>query len=116
MGHTLQLATQFCRTNGPLRWLPSRLVDHHLLRRPYQQQQQQQQQSTSTLLLQYRLLQHLLLSICHPKGSKIDRLAGVSHATAAVLIPGSTTVHTKVNVAATFGQKVAPVWANFTKF
>ena len=42
--------------------------------------------------------------------------AGVSHAAAAVLIPGSTTIHTKVNVAATFGQKMSPVWAYSTKF
>ena len=33
--------TFFCHTNGPLRWLPSRLMDHYfllLLRRPQQQQ------------------------------------------------------------------------------
>ena len=40
------LPTQFYSTNGPVRWLPSRLVNH----------QQQQQR----LLLQYPLLQHLL--------------------------------------------------------
>ena len=34
---------------------------------------------------------------------------------AAVLIPGSTSTHMKVNVAATFGQKMSPVWAYFTK-
>ena len=36
-------------------------------------------------------------------------------AAAAVLIPGSTSAHMKVNVAATFGQKISPVWAYFTK-
>ena len=31
MSHTYQLPAQFHHTNGPLRWLPSRLVDHYLL-------------------------------------------------------------------------------------
>ena len=33
---------------------------------------------------------------------------------AAVLIPGSTSTHTMLNVDATFGQKMSPVWAYFT--
>ena len=45
-----------------------------------------------------------------------DRLAGASHATAAVLTPGSTTTRTQVNIAANFGQEMSPVWANFAKF
>ena len=45
-----------------------------------------------------------------------DRLAGASHATAAVLTPGSTTTRMKVNVAATFGQNMSPVWANIRTF
>ena len=43
-------------------------------------------------------------------------MAGASHATAAVLTPGSATTRTKVNIAAALGQKVSPVWANFMKF
>ena len=43
------------------------------------------------------------------KDNASDLLAGASDATAAVLIPGSTTTHTKVNVAAIFGQKMSPV-------
>ena len=54
------------------------------------------------------------LSSKRSKDNASDRLAGASHATAAVHIPGSTTTHTKVNVAATFGQEMSPVWANFT--
>ena len=69
------------------------------------------------MLLQCLLLQHLL-SVCFPNGTKYasDLPAGGSHATAAVLSPGSTTTHTKVNVTATFGQKMSPVWAYFKKF
>ena len=37
------------------------------------------------------------------------------HTAAAALIPGSTTIHTKVNVAATFRQEVSPVWACLPK-
>ena len=46
-----------------------------------------------------------------------DILAAACYATAAaaVLIPGSISTHMKVNVAATFGQKMSPVWAYFTK-
>ena len=43
-------------------------------------------------------------------------LAGAFHAAAAVLMPGSTTTHTKVNVAVTLGQKMPPVCAYFPKF
>ena len=44
-------------------------------------------------------------------------LATASRATAAagVLIPGSTSTHMKVNAAATFGQKMSPIRAYFTK-
>ena len=117
-----------CHTNGPLRWLQSRLADHYhvllLLRRPQQQQQQQQHltsaaatRGTCSLLVQYRLLQHLQLSICHPKGTRgTPYLAGASLATAAVVTPGATTTRTKATVTATFSQKLSPVWANFTKF
>ena len=72
------------------------------------------------VLLQYTLLQYTLLQ--HPLSSKdnastrIDILVPASHATAAaVLIPVSTSTHMKVNVAATFGQKMSPVWAYFTR-
>ena len=98
-----------------------------LLRSP---QQQQQQQHLIACHWNTRYLQpaaaipaiantSILLSICHLKGatySASDRLTGASHATASVLTPVSTTTHTKVNVAATSGQKMSPVWANFTKF
>ena len=46
------------------------------------------------------------------KDNASDLLAG----SVAVFIPGSTTTHTKVNVAAAFGQKMSPAWAYFTKF
>ena len=39
---------------------------------------------------------------------EISRRGFPIHATAEVHIPGSTTTYTKVNVAATFGQKAAP--------
>ena len=45
------------------------------------------------------------------KSNASGLLAGASHATAAVLAPGSTTIHTKVAVAATLGHKMPP----FTK-
>ena len=109
----------------PHQRLPSRLVSPHVLlplRRPQQQQPQQRQ---------HLLLQHLQPASAIPAAatppaiglsseksndSASDRLAGAPPVTAAVLIPGSTTTHTKVNVAATFGQKMSPVWANFRKF
>ena len=66
-------------------------------------------------LLQYTLLQHPLSSKDNARTSS-DFLAAASHATtAAVLIPGSTSTHMKVNVAATFGQKMSPIWAYVTK-
>ena len=110
------LLTQSCSTNDSVGWLP---VGHHLLvllQRPQQHQQQQEH-----VLLQHpMLLQHTLLH--HPLSSKgnastsSDILAAGSHATAArVLIPGSTSTHMKVNVGATFGQKISPIWAYFTK-
>ena len=68
------------------------------------------------VLLQYTLLQHPLSSKDNASTSS-DILAAASHATAAarVLIPGSTLTHIKVNVAATFAQKMSPIWAYFTK-
>ena len=94
-------------------------MDHHPLVLLQQQQQQQQQQQHVLLqrpvLLQYTLLQHPLSSKGNASTSS-DILAAASHATApAVLIPSSTSTHMKVNVAATFGQKMSPVWAYFTK-
>ena len=66
-------------------------------------------------LLQYTLLQ-LALSRKNNASTTSDILAAGSHATAArVLIPGSTSTHMKVNVVATFGQKISPIWAYFTK-
>ena len=46
-----------------------------------------------------------------------DILAAACYATAAaaVLIPGSISTHMKVNVAATFGQKMSPIWAYVAK-
>ena len=71
------------------------------------------------------LLQHLVMLLYtllqYPPSSKdnantsSDTLEAASHATAAaVLNLGSTSTHLKVNVAATFGQKMSPVWAYFT--
>ena len=51
-----------------------------------------------------------------PVSTCSDILAAASPAIApAFLIPGSTSTHIKVNVAATFGQKMSSVWAYFTK-
>ena len=59
---------------------------------------------------------HAALSSKDNAGTSSDILAAASHATsAAVLIPGSTSTHMKVKVAASFGQKMSPVWAYFTK-
>ena len=67
------------------------------------------------VLLQYTLLQHPLSSKDNASTSSAI-LAAASHApAAAVLILGSTSTHVKVNVAATSGQKMSPVWAYFTK-
>ena len=66
-------------------------------------------------LLQYTLLQHPLSSKDNASTSS-DVLPAASHATAAsVLIPGSTSTSMKVNVAATFGEKMSPVWAYLSK-
>ena len=96
-------------------------MDHHLLvllQRPQQQQQQQQQHVLlqHPVLLQYTLLQYPLSSKDNSSTSS-DILEAASHATAAaaVLIPGWTSTHMKVNVVATLGQKMSPVWAYFTK-
>ena len=87
-----------------------------LLQRPQQQQQQQQHVLLQhPVLLQYTLLQHPLSSKDNASTSS-DILAAASRATAAVVpIPSSTSTHMKVNVAATFGHKMSPVWAYFTK-
>ena len=106
-------------------------MDHHLLVLLQRAQQQQQQQQHVLLqhpvllqytllqhpvLLQYKLLQHPLLSSKFNASTSSDILAPASHDTAAaVLIPGSTSTHMKVNVAATFGQKMSPISAYFTK-
>ena len=91
MSHTYQLPTQFCQVNGPLRWLPSRLVDHHLdqLLRPQQQRAAVAAAAAAMaaaataaaavaatsgncgLLPQYRVLKQLQLSISRPKGTYI---------------------------------------------
>ena len=100
------LLTQFCSTSDSVGWLS---VDHHLvvLLQRLQQQQQQQQQHV--------LLQHPLSSKDNASRSSFI-LAAASHATAAaVLIPVSTSTHMKVNVAATFSQKMSPIWAYFPK-
>ena len=74
------------------------------------------------VLLQHPVLQQYTLLLQNPLSSKDNAgtssniLAAASHATAAaVLIPVSTSTHMKVNVAATFGQKMSPVWAYFTR-
>ena len=71
--------------------------------------------ATPGVFLQYTLLKH-------PSSSKDDAstnsgmLAAAFHATAAaILIPGSTSTPMQVNDATTFGQKISPVWAFFTK-
>ena len=107
---TYTLLTQSCSTNDSVGWLP---VDHHLLvllQRPQQQQQQQQHVLPQhPVLLQYTLLQHPLSSKDNAR-TRSDILAAGSHATvAAPLIPGSTSTHMEVNVAATFGQKMSSV-------
>ena len=55
---------------------------------------------------------HLYLPSEESKGNTSGPLARASDATAATFAPGSTTMHTKVTVAARFGQKMPPV----TKF
>ena len=103
---THPLFAQFCYINDSVGWFP---VDHRLLV-PRQHPQQQQ-----PALLQYTLLQ-LALSRKSNASTTSDILAAGSHATAAAaLIPGSASTHMEVNVAATFGQKMSPVWAYFTK-
>ena len=67
------------------------------------------------VLLQYTLLQHPLSSKDNTSTSS-DILAAASQAkAAAVLIPGSTSTHMKVDVAANFGLKMSPVYTYFTK-
>ena len=51
----------------------------------------------------------LFLKAKHGLITSSDVLAAASKATAAVLLPGSTSTHMKVTVAATFGQKTPPV-------
>ena len=106
------LLAQFCSTNDSIGWLP---VGHHLfvlLRRPQQQQDQQQHVLLQhPVLLQYVLLQHPLSSKGNVSTSN-DILAAGSHATAAaVLIPGATSTHMKVDVPAPFDRNISPVWA-----
>ena len=67
------------------------------------------------VLLQYTLQQHPLSSKDNASTSS-DILAAASHArAAAVLIPGLTSTHIKVNAAATFGHQMSPVSVYFTK-
>ena len=67
------------------------------------------------VLLLYTLLQHPLSNNDNASTSR-NILAAVSHVTAAAVpIPGSASTHMKMNVAATFGQKISPVWACFMK-
>ena len=94
-------------------------MDHHLLvllqRTQKHQQQQQHVLLQHPVLLRFTLQQHPL-PIKDNASTCSDILAAAFRATAAaVLIPGSTLTHMKVNVAATFGQKMSPVWACFTK-
>ena len=91
-------------------------MGHNLLFGLQQQQEQQQHVLLQhPVLLQHTLLQHPL-SFNDNASTSSDILVAASHATvAAVLIPGSTSAHMKVNVAATFSQKMSPIWAYFTK-
>ena len=86
-----------------------------LLRRPQQQQQLLQHLQPAAAIPAAATPPAIDLPSERAKYSAGDRLAGACHATAAVLSPGSTTTRTKVNVAATFGQKMSPVWTNLTK-
>ena len=71
--------------------------------------------SAATAAHTYGLLQHPLSRKDNASTSS-DVLTAASRATAlTVLIPGSTSTHMKVKVAATFGRKISPVWAYFTK-
>ena len=110
------LLIQFCSTNDSVGWLP---VDHHLLvllQRPQQKQQQQQHVRAAATPGTAAIYAAATPSSKDNANTSSDILAEASHATAAaVLIPGSTSTHMKVNVAATFGQKMSPVWAYFTK-
>ena len=93
------LLIQSCFTSDSAGWLP----DHHLLVLLLQHRQQQQ----------HMLMQHHLSSKYDASISS-DILTAASNAPAtAVLIPGSTS--TQVNVAATFGQKISPIWVYSTK-
>ena len=68
------------------------------------------------VLLHYTLLHHPLSRKDNASIKCSDVLTAASHATiAAVVIPGSTSTHMKVNVDATFGQKMSPIWTYFTK-
>ena len=65
MSHTYQLPALFCHTNGQVRWLPSRLVDHsHLLLLLHREQQQQQQQHQQQHLISDLLLPHRVPAVC----------------------------------------------------
>ena len=83
-----------------------------LLQRPHQQQQHMLLQHL--VLVQHTLLQHPLSSKDNSSSSS-DIFAAASHTTsaAAVLSPGWTLTHMKVNVA-TSGQNMSLVWAYCT--
>ena len=89
-----------------------------LLQRLQQQQQQQQQRVLLQLpvMLQYTLTQYPLSSKDNASTSCDILASAASHVTtAAVLIPGLTSIHMKVNVAAYFSQKMSPGWTHLTK-
>ena len=87
-----------------------------LLQRPQQQQQQQPVLLQHPVLMQYTLLQHPQ-SKNDNAGASRDILPAAFQATAAsaVLMPGSTSTHMKMSVAATFGQKMSRIRAYFSK-
>ena len=85
MRHTYQLPTQFFHPNGPLRWLPSRLVGHYVLRALQQQQHNLQPAAAIPAAATPFAID------VSSEGAKMNRLAGA--ATKAVLIPDSTTTH-----------------------
>ena len=97
-------------------------MDHHLLmllQRP--QQQQQHVLLQHPVLLQYTLLQHPLSSKDNASTSSDILAAALQAVTFWRRLPRYNSsrphpwfgidTHVKVNVAATFGQKMSPVWA-----
>lgn len=92
--HNMPTPHAFSFANDAIQWLPSRVPDHHLslLLLKYSQPQ--------LMLLPNVLLQHLLSTFHQSEESKDNAsefLVRDFHATAAVLIAGSTATRTKVN-------------------